>query len=93
MLILESRFRPPTGQFYSLFSLSYRGIIGTGICIFSRYPILQTFMYPYAVSGYPYAVAHGDWFGGKGACFALIDHPIMKIHFFTSHVSSISSAY
>jgi hypothetical protein len=43
------------------------------------------------VSGYPYALAHGDWFGGKAACFALIDHPKMKIHFFTSHVSMRTS--
>ncbi|XP_028410219.1 LOW QUALITY PROTEIN: sphingomyelin phosphodiesterase 2-like [Dendronephthya gigantea] len=64
----------------------FGGVYGTGICIFSRYPILKTFAYPFAVSGYPYAIAHGDWFGGKGACFALIDHPKMKIHFFTSHL-------
>ena len=76
-------------KIYSLFSSKYSGVYGTGICIFSRYPILKTFAYPFAVSGYPYALAHGDWFGGKAACFALIDHPKMKIHFFTTHVSMI----
>ena len=72
--------------FSSLF-VSLRGVFGTGVCVFSRYPILNTFVYPFALSGYPYALYHGDWFGGKAACFALIDHPKMKIHFFTSHVS------
>ncbi|NWV15978.1 NSMA phosphodiesterase, partial [Ptilonorhynchus violaceus] len=41
------------------------GVIGSGLCIFSRFPILDTLLYQYSLNGYPYMLQHGDWFGGK----------------------------
>ncbi|NXA94283.1 NSMA phosphodiesterase, partial [Melanocharis versteri] len=41
------------------------GVIGSGLCVFSRFPILDTFLYQYSLNGYPYMLQHGDWFGGK----------------------------
>ncbi|XP_070795790.1 sphingomyelin phosphodiesterase 2 isoform X1 [Pituophis catenifer annectens] len=41
------------------------GVIGSGLCIFSKHQILETFLYQYSVNGYPYMFQHGDWFGGK----------------------------
>ncbi|NXT64205.1 NSMA phosphodiesterase, partial [Chaetops frenatus] len=41
------------------------GVIGSGLCIFSRYPILDTLLYQYSLNGYPYMLQHGDWFCGK----------------------------
>lgn len=68
------------------FSLS-SGVIGSGVCVFSRYPIIDTFCYRYFPNGYMYAIHHADWFGGKALGLCLISHPKQLIHFFTTHVS------
>ncbi|NXI34639.1 NSMA phosphodiesterase, partial [Galbula dea] len=41
------------------------GVIGSGLCVFSKFPILDTFLYQYSLNGYPYMLQHGDWFCGK----------------------------
>ncbi|XP_069489552.1 sphingomyelin phosphodiesterase 2 isoform X2 [Ambystoma mexicanum] len=41
------------------------GVIGSGLCIFSRFPIMDTFQYRFSLNGYPYNIQHGDWFCGK----------------------------
>lgn len=41
------------------------GVIGSGLCVFSRFPILDTFQYRFSLNGYPYMIQHGDWFCGK----------------------------
>ncbi|NWW12865.1 NSMA phosphodiesterase, partial [Oreocharis arfaki] len=41
------------------------GVIGSGLCVFSRFPILDTLLYQYSLNGYPYMLQHGDWFCGK----------------------------
>ncbi|KAK2521713.1 sphingomyelin phosphodiesterase 2 isoform X1 [Columba livia] len=43
----------------------HSGVIGSGLCIFSRFPILDTLLYQYSLNGYPYMLQHGDWFCGK----------------------------
>ena len=62
-------------------------MIGSGVCVFSRYPIIDAFTYRYSLNGYMYNITHGDWFGGKAAGYCLIDHPKQPIHFFSTHVS------
>ncbi|NWI26406.1 NSMA phosphodiesterase, partial [Sula dactylatra] len=48
------------------FSYYFRsGVIGSGLCVFSRFPILDTLLYQYSLNGYPYMLQHGDWFCGK----------------------------
>ncbi|NWU15443.1 NSMA phosphodiesterase, partial [Cephalopterus ornatus] len=41
------------------------GVIGSGLCVFSRFPILDTLLYQYSLNGYPYMLQHGDWFCSK----------------------------
>ncbi|NWQ89620.1 NSMA phosphodiesterase, partial [Burhinus bistriatus] len=63
------------------------GVIGSGLCVFSRFPILDTLLYQYSLNGYPYMLQHGDWFCGKSVglhggggghgCFAL---PFCQLH-------------
>ncbi|XP_071673977.1 sphingomyelin phosphodiesterase 2 isoform X2 [Patagioenas fasciata] len=43
----------------------HSGVIGSGLCVFSRFPILDTLLYQYSLNGYPYMLQHGDWFCGK----------------------------
>ncbi|NWX39853.1 NSMA phosphodiesterase, partial [Steatornis caripensis] len=48
------------------FSHCFRsGVIGSGLCVFSKFPILDTLLYQYSLNGYPYMLQHGDWFCGK----------------------------
>ena len=70
-----------------LFLSLLSGIIGSGVCVFSQFPIIDVFTYRFSLNGYLYNVHHGDWFGGKSAGYCLIDHPKVLIHFFTTHVS------
>ncbi|NXA18549.1 NSMA phosphodiesterase, partial [Ibidorhyncha struthersii] len=35
------------------------GVIGSGLCVFSRFPILDTLLYQYSLNGYPYMVRAG----------------------------------
>lgn len=64
----------------------YSGVIGSRLCVFSRYPIIDAFTYRYSLNGYMYNITHGDWFGGKAAGYCLIDHPKQPIHFFSTHM-------
>lgn len=66
------------------------GVIGSGVCVFSRFPIIDAFTYRYSLNGYMYNITHGDWFGGKAVGYCLIDHPRQPIHFFATHVSKSS---
>ncbi|NXA65814.1 NSMA phosphodiesterase, partial [Mohoua ochrocephala] len=47
------------------------GVIGSGLCVFSRFPILDTLLYQYSLNGYPYMLQHGDWFCGKSVGLSL----------------------
>jgi sphingomyelin phosphodiesterase 2 len=71
---------------YSHFYLG--GFLGTGLAIFSRWPITSISMYPFRLNGRPTAVWRGDWYAGKGVATALIQHHTgALIEVFTSHVS------
>ncbi|KAK3753757.1 hypothetical protein QZH41_016441, partial [Actinostola sp. cb2023] len=64
----------------------YSGVIGSGVCVFSKYPITDTYTYRFSVNGYMHMVHHGDWFGGKSVGYCLIEHPKQQLHFFTTHL-------
>ncbi|KAH8835574.1 Endonuclease/exonuclease/phosphatase [Flagelloscypha sp. PMI_526] len=53
----------------------YSGALGSGLVIFSRFPIVETSCHPYSLNGEPLDVAAGDWFVGKAAVSIVIDHP------------------
>jgi sphingomyelin phosphodiesterase 2 len=65
----------------------YSGVVGSGLCIFSRHKILNTFFHHWSVNGYVHKIQHGDWFGGKGVglCKIKVDKHI--INFYLAHVS------
>jgi sphingomyelin phosphodiesterase 2 len=66
----------------------FGGFLGTGLAIFSRWPIISTSMYPFRLNGRPTAVWRGDWYAGKGVATAVIQHHTgTVIEVFTSHVS------
>ncbi|XP_050182825.1 sphingomyelin phosphodiesterase 2 isoform X2 [Myiozetetes cayanensis] len=42
------------------------GVIGSGLCVFSRFPILDTLLYQYSLNGYPYML-HAEYCREKDA--------------------------
>ncbi|KAG8450989.1 hypothetical protein GDO86_003317 [Hymenochirus boettgeri] len=57
------------------------GVIGSGLCVFSRFPIIDCLQHQFSLNGFPYMVNHGDWFCGKAV-------GLVKVHAygFTCHV-------
>ena len=43
----------------------HSGMVGSGVCIFSKCPILETFQFRFGLNGYAHKPLHGDWFAGK----------------------------
>ncbi|KAB5590390.1 hypothetical protein CTheo_6156 [Ceratobasidium theobromae] len=65
----------------------YSGAFGSGLSLFSRYPIEQAQMHPFALAGDPIDVFGGDWFVGKGVAAATLSHPVLgHIELLTSHM-------
>ncbi|CAG8564830.1 7001_t:CDS:2 [Ambispora leptoticha] len=76
----RTKRRLPYAKFY------YSGMLGGGLVILSRYPILEVTHQPYRLNGLPIKVTHGDWYVGKGVASALIDHPVAGvIEVFNTH--------
>lgn len=65
----------------------YSGAFGSGLSLFSRFPIEQAQMHPFALAGDPIDVLGGDWFVGKGVAAATLSHPVLgQIELLTSHM-------
>ncbi|XP_077046615.1 sphingomyelin phosphodiesterase 2 isoform X1 [Agelaius phoeniceus] len=66
------------------------GVIGSGLCVFSRFPILDMLLYQYSLNGYPYMLQHGDWFCGKSVGLV-----VMKISgiIFNVYVTHLHAEY
>lgn len=76
----------PYSHFY------FAGFLGSGLAIFSRWPIFGTSMFQFSLNGRPTAVWRGDWYGGKGVATALIRHHTGAfIEVFNSHVYPMST--
>ncbi|KAF8971679.1 inositol phosphophingolipids phospholipase C [Flammula alnicola] len=65
----------------------YSGALGSGLAIFSRYPIISAAVHPYSLNGTPLDVAGGDWFVGKAAAYVVILHPLLgQVQVFNTHL-------
>ncbi|XP_013864971.1 sphingomyelin phosphodiesterase 2 [Austrofundulus limnaeus] len=62
------------------------GVIGSGLAIFSRHRIHDTFLYRYSLNGYPYMAHHGDWFGGKAVGMAIINLGGLTANIYVTHL-------
>uniref|UniRef100_UPI00398EB93C sphingomyelin phosphodiesterase 2-like isoform X3 n=1 Tax=Pristiophorus japonicus TaxID=55135 RepID=UPI00398EB93C len=70
-------------QPYSVYFRS--GAIGSGLCVFSRYRITDSFLYRYSLNGYPYKFHHGDWFGGKSVGLVILHIQGVVVHVYVTH--------
>ncbi|TDL28073.1 DNase I-like protein [Rickenella mellea] len=65
----------------------YSGALGSGLALFSRFPIIDATIHPYSLNGSPIDVAAGDWFVGKAAARVLIEHPVLGlVEVFNTHL-------
>ena len=65
----------------------FAGFLGSGLAIFSRWPIFGTSMFQFSLCGRPAAIWRGDWYAGKGIATALIRHHTgAVIEVFNTHV-------
>ncbi|CAF1118727.1 unnamed protein product [Adineta steineri] len=58
------------------------GLIGSGCCMFSKYPIIGVYEHRYTLNGFPHKIQHGDWFCGKliGLCKILVNGKIVNVY-------------
>lgn len=62
-------------------------MLGSGICILSAFPIIDTFFYQWPINGYIHRIQHGDWFGGKGVGLCKVKtHDGTLINVYSTHV-------
>ncbi|KAM9757927.1 sphingomyelin phosphodiesterase 2 isoform 1-T2 [Menidia menidia] len=62
------------------------GVIGSGLAIFCKHRILDTFLYRYSLNGYPYMAHHGDWFGGKAVGLAVLKLGDLTANVYVTHL-------
>lgn len=68
------------------------GVVGSGLAVLSRYPIVAAFFHAWSVNGYIHRIQHGDWFGGKGVGMAKISVNDQLVHVYVAHVSTMGNA-
>ncbi|KAK2720241.1 putative neutral sphingomyelinase isoform X2 [Artemia franciscana] len=70
---------------YSLYFHS--GVIGSGLCVLSKFKIIDSFYHQWVVNGYFHKIHHGDWFGGKGVGYCkVVTNEGIKINVYTAHL-------
>ncbi|KAH8418268.1 hypothetical protein KR222_007642 [Zaprionus bogoriensis] len=64
----------------------HSGVMGAGLLVLSKYPILGTLFHAWSVNGYFHRIQHADWFGGKGVglCRILLGDQI--VHLYNAHL-------
>lgn len=65
------------------------GVIGAGLLVLSKYPIVSTLFHAWTVNGYCHRIQHADWFGGKGVGLCRIRIGDRHVHLYNAHVSVI----
>ncbi|XP_049888179.1 putative neutral sphingomyelinase [Pectinophora gossypiella] len=64
----------------------YSGVLGSGLCVFSKWVIQDVFFHQWALNGYIHKIHHGDWFGGKGVGLCRIRYNDKLINVYCTHL-------
>ncbi|XP_026812119.1 putative neutral sphingomyelinase [Rhopalosiphum maidis] len=64
----------------------HSGMLGSGMCIMSRYPIIDVHYHSFMLNGYLHMFWHGDWFGGKGIGLCRINVKGFIVDVYTTHL-------
>lgn len=62
-------------------------MLGSGLVIITKFPIIATNYHRFALNGYPLKLLHGDYYVGKGVGSVLVDHPKLGLlQIFNTHL-------
>ncbi|XP_030026289.1 putative neutral sphingomyelinase [Manduca sexta] len=64
----------------------YSGVLGSGLCVFSKWVIKDVFFHQWPLNGYIHKVHHGDWFGGKGVGLCRIKCGERLVNIYCTHL-------
>ncbi|XP_037939049.1 putative neutral sphingomyelinase [Teleopsis dalmanni] len=64
----------------------YSGVMGAGLLVLSKHPIVSAFFHAWSVNGYFHRIQHADWFGGKGVGLCKIKIGGHVIHLYNAHL-------
>ncbi|KAM8790289.1 sphingomyelin phosphodiesterase 2 [Rhynchonycteris naso] len=62
------------------------GIIGSGLCVFSKHTIQEFTQHVYTLNGYPYMIHHGDWFCGKAVGLLVLHLSGLVLNVYVTHL-------
>nr|XP_015095912.1 sphingomyelin phosphodiesterase 2 isoform X2 [Vicugna pacos] len=62
------------------------GIIGSGLCVFSKHPIQEFTQHVFTLNGYPYMIHHGDWFCGKAVGLLVLHLSGLVLNAYVTHL-------
>lgn len=66
------------------------GALGSGLAIFTKYPIISAEAHPYSLSGCPHHPTEGDFFVNKAAGCIVLLHPYLgEVEVWSTHVSRL----
>lgn len=63
----------------------HSGIVGSGLLLLSRYPILDAFFYRFRLGGKPEKIWHADYYAGKGVGFTRLQTPFGLLDVYNIH--------
>lgn len=68
--------------------IHHSGVIGSGMCVFSKHSIVEVAMKRFSLNGMPHYLTHGDWLGGKavGLCRIQLSNSNNIIDFYQTHL-------
>ncbi|CAH1251174.1 SMPD2 [Branchiostoma lanceolatum] len=63
----------------------YSGYNGSGVCVFSKHPIIGVYQYRFTLNGHAHKLLHADWYGAKVVGLCRIQYAGTEINFYASH--------
>ena len=71
-----------------MYAWSHSGVIGSGLCIFSKYPIVGSYFHQFTSSGGIFDIHKGEVFAGKGVGMCRVKlNERSHLSIYTAHVS------
>ncbi|KAL1487053.1 hypothetical protein MTO96_008357 [Rhipicephalus appendiculatus] len=76
----KAKHNLPYGHYF------FSGVLGSGVCLLSKSPIIDTGLLKYNLNGYAHKIFHGDWFGGKVVGLCKVRHRGLNINLYITHL-------
>ncbi|KAH7939774.1 hypothetical protein HPB52_017267 [Rhipicephalus sanguineus] len=76
----KAKHNLPYGHYF------FSGVLGSGVCLLSKSPIVDTGLLKYNLNGYAHKIFHGDWFGGKVVGLCKVRHRGLHVNLYVTHL-------